>query len=43
MRVRRATGRPFDVGPYIRYLNQKYGEIYDLEEVAGSKVRSGTN
>jgi carboxypeptidase Taq len=28
--VARATGGPLCIGPYIRYLTRKYGEIYDL-------------
>ena len=29
--VERATGRPIEIGPYVRYLSEKYGEIYGLE------------
>jgi carboxypeptidase Taq len=29
--VQRATGRPIEIGPYVRYLSRKYGEIYGLE------------
>ena len=29
--VKRATGRPIEIGPYVRYLSEKYGEIYGLE------------
>jgi len=25
-----ATGRPLDVGPYLRHLAKKYGDLYDL-------------
>jgi carboxypeptidase Taq len=32
--VRRATGRPIEVGPYVRYLSEKYGEIYGVEVAA---------
>jgi carboxypeptidase Taq len=28
--VQRATGRPLETGPYISYLNRKFGEIYGL-------------
>ena len=28
--VRRATGRPIDAAPYLRYLCAKYGELYGL-------------
>ncbi|OGR46091.1 MAG: hypothetical protein A2X37_06265 [Elusimicrobia bacterium GWA2_66_18] len=28
--VRRSTGRPIEAGPYLRYLAEKYGEIYGL-------------
>jgi len=28
--VRRATGSDIDPGPYLRYLEQKFGEIYGL-------------
>jgi carboxypeptidase Taq len=28
--VEQATGGPIEVGPYIRYLKQKYGELYGL-------------
>ena len=28
--VRRATGRPIDAAPYLRYLRVKYGELYGL-------------
>jgi carboxypeptidase Taq len=29
--VARATGRPIEIGPYVRYLRDKYAEIYDFE------------
>jgi carboxypeptidase Taq len=29
--VQRATGRPIEIGPYVRYLAAKYGEIYGLD------------
>lgn len=29
--LKRSTGRVLSIEPYIRYLNTKYGEIYDLE------------
>jgi carboxypeptidase Taq len=29
--VARATGRPIEIGPYVRYLSDKYAEIYDFE------------
>jgi carboxypeptidase Taq len=29
--VERATGRPIEIGPYVRYLSEKYGDIYGLE------------
>jgi carboxypeptidase Taq len=28
--VERATGRPLDTGPYLSYLKNKFGELYDL-------------
>ncbi len=28
--VQRATGRPMETGPYLRYLEAKYGELYEL-------------
>ena len=28
--VERATGRPLDTGPYLRYLKGKFGELYGL-------------
>jgi carboxypeptidase Taq len=28
--VERATGRPLDTAPYLSYLNEKFGELYDL-------------
>jgi carboxypeptidase Taq len=28
--VERATGRPLDTAPYLRYLEDKFGELYDL-------------
>ncbi len=28
--LQRVTGGPLDVGPYIRYLREKYGELYQL-------------
>src|SRR5215207_2109492 len=28
--VERATGRPLDTVPYLRYLEDKFGELYDL-------------
>lgn len=30
--VERATGRPLPIEPYIRYLHQKYGQLYALEQ-----------
>jgi carboxypeptidase Taq len=38
--VERATGRPIEIGPYVRYLREKYGEIYGLETTAGCSSRS---
>ena len=32
--VERATGRPIEIGPYVRYLSEKYGEIYGLDPPA---------
>jgi carboxypeptidase Taq len=29
--VERASGRPIEIGPYVRYLSRKYGELYGLE------------
>jgi carboxypeptidase Taq len=29
--IQRATGRPLEIGPYVRYLRNKFGEIYGLE------------
>ena len=28
--VTRATGRPMEPGPYLRYLREKFGELYEL-------------
>lgn len=28
--IENATGRPPDTGPYLRYLGEKFGEVYDL-------------
>ena len=28
--VEMATGRPLDTGPYLRYLKNKFGELYGL-------------
>jgi carboxypeptidase Taq len=28
--IQRATGGPLDIGPYIKYLRTKYGEVYRL-------------
>jgi carboxypeptidase Taq len=28
--VERATGRPMETGPYLRYLRGKFGELYGL-------------
>ena len=28
--VKRATGKPLTIQPYIRYLRQKYGDLYSL-------------
>ena len=28
--VRRLTGGPLDVGPLLRHLRRKYGELYEL-------------
>ena len=28
--VERVTGGPLDVAPYVQYLKQKFGELYDL-------------
>ena len=36
--VRRATGSPFDIGPYVRYLREKYGELYGLEPATAAGV-----
>jgi hypothetical protein len=32
--VRRATGEPMTIRPYMDYLNRKYGELYGLRETA---------
>jgi carboxypeptidase Taq len=29
--IRRATGRPPETAPYLRYLSTKFGELYDLK------------
>jgi carboxypeptidase Taq len=29
--VERSTGRPLDTAPYLSYLNEKFGELYDLD------------
>jgi carboxypeptidase Taq len=31
--VRRATGEPMTIRPYMTYLTRKYGELYDLTKV----------
>jgi carboxypeptidase Taq len=28
--VKRVTGEPMTIGPYVQYLQEKYGELYDL-------------
>jgi carboxypeptidase Taq len=28
--IKRATGRPMEAGPYLSYLKEKFGELYDL-------------
>ena len=28
--IEKATGEPMSVEPYLRYLNNKYGELYDI-------------
>jgi carboxypeptidase Taq len=28
--VEKATGRPLDTGPYLSYLKDKFGQLYDL-------------
>ncbi len=33
--VKRATGSPMSIGPYIGYLRGKYGELYRLEPLRG--------
>ena len=38
--VERATGRPIEIGPYVRYLSQKYGDIYGLEAAAPPALAS---
>ena len=32
--LRRATGSPLEAGPYLRYLQRKFGALYDLGELA---------
>ena len=29
--IERATGRPPETAPYIRYLRTKFGDLYDLK------------
>lgn len=29
--IQRATGRPLDTGPYLKYLDSKFGELYGLK------------
>jgi carboxypeptidase Taq len=29
--IQKATGRPLDTAPYLSYLNEKFGELYDLD------------
>jgi carboxypeptidase Taq len=29
--IERVTGRPLDTAPYLRYLKNKFGELYDLD------------
>jgi carboxypeptidase Taq len=38
--VQRATGRPIEIGPYVRYLREKYGDIYGLEAAASPSSSS---
>jgi carboxypeptidase Taq len=35
--VERATGRPLEIGPYLRYLKGKYGELYGITEEGGGR------
>ncbi|MGE5510401.1 MAG: carboxypeptidase M32 [Bacteroidota bacterium] len=38
--VERATGGPMSIGPYMAYLRNKYGELYDLPASAVAKDAS---
>ena len=38
--VERATGRPIEIGPYVRYLSEKFGEIYGLDAPRGALALS---
>jgi carboxypeptidase Taq len=40
--VERATGRPIEIGPYLRYLSRKYAEIYGLAPASVSAVESAS-
>lgn len=39
--VRRVTGGPMRIGPYIGYLRGKYGALYDLPPAGGAKTGRG--
>ena len=34
--IERVTGRPLDTGPYLRYLKNKFGELYGLNQQPGA-------
>jgi carboxypeptidase Taq len=38
--VARATGRPLEIAPYLRYLSEKYGEIYGVEVTADASSQA---
>ena len=35
--VERVTGGPLSIEPYLRYLGQKFGELYSLQQVVGEE------
>ena len=38
--VRRSTGEPMTIRPYMEYLSRKYGELYDLPQPQPAAARS---
>ena len=37
--VKRATGEPMSIAPYLAYLNDKYGELYHLDPAPSKETR----